>query len=884
MVMNKHYILSMMAAAVLLAGCSDIAEEQETRTPIRLITSIAPTRATTTQDVQIADGQNLYVWATVGASPYLTAWRLTADGAGGFSSQSSTPYYPNSPLAMTYIHGNIQPAIVDEKTELPATMSHTVKIDQRQAADYAISDLLYLNEASVSAQNTHAITLQHKLSKIAIVLTSSEYSNDLLAKADVRICGIKPQIAITTADGTLADATQGTQAATIRPYQSSASTPEFEAIIPCKQVKPDKLITISLNGQTAQLNPTAPADAAQFESGKKYTYTITVSQTAITFANSTITNWTDYSGSTPINNVDSHNTIDIRRNPLWYVSKSNLNQDGTSFSTVASTSQGYMYIWSSAMALGYTANTTGYNGYVLPTPKSVGNDHARATWHIPTAMEWIGIVPSNSTSNSIFGTPITAATIYTEPACTFGYNNDTKFGAGNTSNPATPTGTQYKSYWSTYEDNSGVRYAIRFIGTPYCSVWKYQILDRESNSATARAVVSSRLIDQINEDETARLEAMMTTITAPGYDWTENENEGAVQRVFYLSGWYTGSNAAAPGDNQNGLSGHFWTCTNWNASKSWSVHFVDIDINGQSVNDGDNSSARPVRLFRDGTEITKNPLYYVAEYNMTNLPNAGTLTMASTDNAGYWYTWADAMSTFGASTSSYNSYKKGNKAISGYSGKTWHLPSRAEMLSIIPSPNDENIFAYISSVNTTALKEFPASEKPIWGYNSDTKNGIQEDAYFVYESSDAFYVIRFLGTPYCSIWKYAKSGGFTSSNYGILTITSKMLNDDITKDNVATQFGTATACAAEFDGLTFVNGNDVYKAAAKRVFYMRGTRVYAGSGSSANTNEGNNGTFVTSTQVNDTKFWDLHMGNGYINIYSNVEKTTGLSVRMFLDN
>lgn len=599
MVMNKHYILSMMAAAVLLAGCSDIAEQQETCTPIRLITSIAPTRATTTQDVQIADGQNLYVWATAGASPYLTAWRLTADGAGGFSSQSSTPYYPNSPLAMTYIHGNIQPAIVDEKTELPATMSHTVKIDQRQAADYAISDLLYLNEASVSAQNTHAITLQHMLSKIAIVLTSSEYSNDLLAKADVRICGIKPQIAITTADGTLADATQGTQAATIRPYQSSASTPEFEAIIPCKQVKPDKLITISLNGQTAQLNPTAPADAAQFESGKKYTYTITVSQTAITFANSTITNWTDYSGSTPINNVDSHNTIDIRRNPLWYVSKSNLNQDGTSFSTVASTSQGYMYIWSSAMALGYTANTTGYNGYVLPTPKSVGNDHARATWHIPTAMEWIGIVPSNSTSNSIFGTPITAATIYTEPACTFGYNNDTKFGAGNTSNPATPTGTQYKSYWSTYEDNSGVRYAIRFIGTPYCSVWKYQILDRESNSATARAVVSSRLIDQINEDETARLEAMMTTITAPGYDWTENENEGAVQRVFYLSGWYTGSNAAAPGDNQNGLSGHFWTCTNWNASKSWSVHFVDIDINGQSVNDGDNSSARPVRLFRD---------------------------------------------------------------------------------------------------------------------------------------------------------------------------------------------------------------------------------------------------------------------------------------------
>lgn len=881
MVMNKHYILSMMAAAVLLAGCSDIAEEQETRTPIRLITSIAPTRATTTQDVQIADGQNLYVWATAGASPYLTAWRLTADGAGGFSSQSSTPYYPNSPLAMTYIHGNIQPAIVDEKTELAATMSHTVKIDQRQAADYAISDLLYLNEASVSAQNTHAITLQHKLSKIAIVLTSSEYSNDLLAKADVRICGIKPQIAITTADGTLADATQGTQPATIRPYQSSASTPEFEAIIPCKQVKPDKLITISLNGQTAQLNPTAPADAAQFESGKKYTYTITISQTAITFANSTINNWTDYSGSTPISNVDSHNTIDIRRNPLWYVSKSNLNQDGTSFSTVASTSQGYLFTWASAMALGYTASTSSYDGYAMPTtPKSVTNDLDRGTWHMPTRMECKSIIPSDGNTDYIY-TYIPAATVFTEPVCTFGYNDDTKFGEGNTSNPATPVGTAFKSYWSTYVADSYVRYAIRFLGTPYCSVWKYQGLDMASNSSTGRNIISSRLIDQINPDETARLEAMMTTITAADYDWTENENEGAVQRVFYNCGWNTAAQAA-PGQS-NGQWAFNWSTTEKSdkTTHSYCMRFseslvytpADYKTHGFSV-----------RLFRDGTEITKNPLYYVAEYNMTNLPNAGTLTMASTDNAGYWYTWADAMSTFGASTSSYNSYKKGNKAISGYSGKTWHLPSRAEMLSIIPSPNDENIFAYISSVNTTALKEFPASEKPIWGYNSDTKNGIQEDAYFVYESSDAFYVIRFLGTPYCSIWKYAKSGGFTSSNYGILTITSKMLNDDITKDNVATLFGTATACAAEFDGLTFVNGNDVYKAAAKRVFYMRGTRVSAGSGSSANSNEGNNGTFVTSTQVNDTNFWDLHMGNGYINIYSNVTKTTGMSVRMFLDN
>lgn len=616
MVMNKHYILSMMAAAVLLAGCSDIAEEQEIRTPIRLITSIAPTRATTTQDVQIADGQNLYVWATAEASPYLTAWRLTADGAGGFSSQSSTPYYPNSSLAMTYIHGNIQPAIVDEKTELPATMSHTVKIDQRQAADYASSDLLYLNEASVSAQNTHAITLQHKLSKIAIVLTSSEYSNDLLAKADVRICGIKPQIAITTADGTLADATQGTQAATIRPYQSSASTPEFEAIIPCKQVKPDKLITISLNGQTAQLNPTAPADAAQFESGKKYTYTITVSQTAITFANSTITNWTDYSGSTPISNVDSHNTIDIRRNPLWYVSKSNLNQDGTSFSISQTSTQGYLYKWATAMALGYTASTDTYNGYALPsTPKAATNDLVGATWHIPTAMEWESITPSGN-HDLILNS---AAGLITEPACTFGYNNDTKFGAGNTSNPATPTGTQYKSYWSTYEASSDTHYAIRFLGTPYCSVWRYKLFDMGSKNTTARLEISSRLIDQINEDETARLEAMMTTITAADYDWTENENAGAVQRLFYACGHSTSTEEVPSASTTYiGENGYYWSTTNnpTIATKAYRMYFRSGAIG--IYYDNDKTQAKSVRLFRDGYDYA-DPKTTIADATTSNI-------------------------------------------------------------------------------------------------------------------------------------------------------------------------------------------------------------------------------------------------------------------------
>mgnify|MGYP006989031863 CR=1 FL=1 len=107
-----------------------------------------------------------------------------------------------------------------------------------------------------------------------------------------------------------------------------------------------------------------------------------------------------------------------------------------------------------------------------------------------------------TTSGILFTSRIASHIIYSETACTFGYDNTTKYsnGTDNTSN----AGVSYTSYWSNI--TGGTRYAIRFIGTYYVSAWRYQII---SDGTKSRMVISSRLIDPIEESE---LSTMLSTI------------------------------------------------------------------------------------------------------------------------------------------------------------------------------------------------------------------------------------------------------------------------------------------------------------------------------------------------------------------------------------
>ena len=619
-------------------------------------------------------------------------------------------------------------------------------------------------------------------------------------------------------------------------------------------MKPATLIQVTLNGQTATLNPTAPEDAAKFEGGKKYTYTVTVSKTAITVAVAGITDWTDYDGGTAITNLPAQSTIDVRRNPLWYVAKANLAAGGTAFSTIGSTSQGYCWFWANAMTLGYTYNTTGYDGYAIPaTPKPVTNSDPGSTWHMPTHMEWVSIVPGTAGFDVFSPANYSGETVITEPACSFGYNNDTKYGKGNTSNPATPTGTKFKSVWSTY-NNDSLRFAIRFLGTPYCSVWKYQYLDY--GTTQGRLVISSRLIDQINLDETDRLAAMLTTIQSADFDWSDNERIGAVQRVFYATGYQTGVEGATPGGSIPYKYGGWWAATKLDTGRGWRL---DANGNGDAylnVGGSDILNPRTVRLFRDNPDIMKNPLFYVAEYNVSN--STGT-EFASVPNAGYFFTWSTAMSKFGATTTSYNNYQKGNKTITNApTGSKWHLPTYYELLSVMPS------FNYYEGYTPNALTAQ-------WGYNDETKNGIIDNSYWHKKSDTEVHALRFLGTPYCSAWKYVFAN---NRMYIYCTMIQSIENiESLAQWFYENKWGTIAWGSNATGGLV-------------RSFYFNGFANPADGNSATATNTESidrNGYYWTTYQDGD-KPYRASISSGFCSVFYYNNSPFGFNVRLFLDN
>ena len=876
------------AVLTLFSACTsdDRVLQEDERVPITITAAISPTRSTTTQDVAIRTGESVYLWAfkqsgssaDYSYSNLYQEWTTTVDASGALTSAFQY-YYPPEKLTMVGLHGNFG---VFSYMSTPVT--HTVFADQSTLANYAKSDLLHWTANGITSSSSPiSATFNHKLCKIVVVLESNLYSDADLNNAEVTLNGVQPTISITPQTGALSSL-DGT-ATTIKPYKSDNI--HREAIIP-PQDKPAGFITVTMNGYTTSATPDLPATS--FDSNTKYVYTITVNKTGITLKTS-IEAW----GNTPDNNstlspgLSSRN---VKMNPLWYMAKSNLNQDASSFSIVNNINQGYLWVWGEAMAKGYSAKTTTYNGYDTPaTPKTVYNGESGTTWHMPTRMEWYSIIPFTS---NIFSSDVAAGTIVNEEACTFGYDNDTKFGEGNTSNPASPSGKSFKSYWSSYTANSNERYAIRFLGTDYCSVWRYKLYNMGSGNTTARLVISSRLIEPIEDTNTLALAAMMNTITDSEYDWTEDESKGAVERVLYACGANNGSSSALPGSHYSGTIGLYWCSTDVDNTYVWNLYFAVNYLWIYSTTQY-KSYARTVRLFRDNPEkdVWKNPLWYVAEKNVKYTQASGTFngsgsfSFETADNAGFLFGWTTALKYFtttsnrsAATPSPYDGYKKGTGCV--ISG--WHLPSASEISSIFPGyfrgfANEGSIFEnkeYIYKSNLVTAN---------FGCNYETKTiGVIDNSYWHKVSNIEIHAIRFLGTPYCSAWKYQ----WTTSPTASTLIISATLIDPVAND--------ATGLAAE---IWYNNywpqvyfGNDPSKGAVQRTF--------SGIGSNSNSNEPtkNSGNFViyywTSSSDEDGNRIGLDCVNNMETGFSDrggwwlyhypVDYAGGFPVRLFLDN
>ena len=313
--MKAKLFMTMATATMILAGCSNDENEvtDSWNGEIRLTSGVTAQTRSNTQATQIQEGETVYVWADKASSTadYIKAWKLTAGSSNDFTGTSQ--YYPTdgSNLDFYALHGNFAPgAFTEENTAFPTSaIVHSVEADQSGTEAYAKSDLLYAVQKNVARSKTAVeLTFYHMLSKVEVALKSGDGNPDL-TDAVVTIVGTKLKANFTPdKSATMTDQSARAGMITI-PGDNNDATPitirtitttdfngnsEYgEAVVLPNQTISQNIpfIQVTLANKAVFSYKIPDAGGLTLESGKKYTYKITVNQTGLTVT-SKIENWT----------------------------------------------------------------------------------------------------------------------------------------------------------------------------------------------------------------------------------------------------------------------------------------------------------------------------------------------------------------------------------------------------------------------------------------------------------------------------------------------------------------------------------------------------------------------------------------------------------------
>lgn len=354
-----------------------------------------------------------------------------------------------------------------------------------------------------------------------------------------------------------------------------------------------RLINITIGSETFVYKPTS---ALHVEPGKQYNFIITIKNRIIEVETS-IADWDPVVSDASIQFIPP---VDIKKNPLWYVSEKNVNYDGANYSFATNDNEGYFFSWNDAVK-----NFTTTANAPLATPNTItsytlGTGSKIEGWHLPTLNEWNSIVPGATTSDTQLNIWNIVASdgsgrAFSETGNTvnvcFGYNNETR-----------GTMTE-KSYW--YRKSNTELYAIRYCESDYCSAWKYEFTENSATAANPSVLtVSCTLLDAPMtvaeaESEYGTDDAKWGTIT-----FGDDEAAGAVQRVFLARG-HADDSASVPNGASDGTNGSFWSSTlvSTNANAAWDMGLLLGNVGVFHLNNG-NHFGRNVRLFRDKSDYT----------------------------------------------------------------------------------------------------------------------------------------------------------------------------------------------------------------------------------------------------------------------------------------
>lgn len=315
--MKAKLFVTMAAATMILAGCSNDENEpvDNWNGEIRLSSGVTTQTRANTQATQIQSGEFVYVWADKApATPdHIKAWTLTAGSSNDFT--GNPQYYPTdgSNLDFYALHGNFAPgAFMENTTEFPTTaIVHSVEADQSNTdmKNYAKSDLLYAVKKDVARSSSVVqLPFYHMLSKVEVALKSGD-GNPNLTGATVTIVGTQlkadftpdkdvtmteqsaraAMIAITEGDNDAAPIT----VRTVTTNNFDTNTEYGEAVVLPKQTINAKtaFIQVKLSNNAVFTYKIPDGEPLTLESGKKYTYKITVNQSGLTVT-SEIKDWT----------------------------------------------------------------------------------------------------------------------------------------------------------------------------------------------------------------------------------------------------------------------------------------------------------------------------------------------------------------------------------------------------------------------------------------------------------------------------------------------------------------------------------------------------------------------------------------------------------------
>ena len=292
-------------AAFALSGCSkegDMADNNP-GSEIRLTSSVqVQSRAGTAPDTQIANGEKVAVYVDEAASPATQLYGnnvLTADGNGGLSGGTAMHFPASGNNVDIYaFHTNAR-----LESDFPTTrIEHSVADDQ--TSGYVSSDLLYAVRKGVSRSTPEVdLTFYHLLAKVAVVLKpgAGMTANHLdgavvtIESTSLKAYFIPEKVDLTEhwVRSDMIVPIETTPAAITIP---TATTADFssvarygEGIIVPQPIKAGQpFIRVKLaNGAILTYKL---AYRTTFETGKKYTFQITVNLTGLT-ATATIGDW-----------------------------------------------------------------------------------------------------------------------------------------------------------------------------------------------------------------------------------------------------------------------------------------------------------------------------------------------------------------------------------------------------------------------------------------------------------------------------------------------------------------------------------------------------------------------------------------------------------------